>query len=871
MIAILVVSFLVFSASMSSDKWWVEFNSHLRTLHRYKKGCRFCKEGSCYTDFGNALAQAALIEWQKQWSTMPARVQDAHLLWMFHGERCPSNSASVVRSESSTALAPVVSSDPDTFAQERIPTSPLTSDTESERQPPRKVTRIEQTRIDTSPESASGSGQESPRKARKPQQRNDTSASRIDTSPESEWSSSLFSDSGEDAPTSKLQGPRAPYKGGKRRRAQYALSFLGVLVCLKAAMALMRVGQERLDRVRDGRPDGRRDRPQLPGKMTASVWHFLWRLYHSVGEGMPDKFDFAQQDAQTMVIVARGNRCKKPLHRSITAEDVDVEADMVPQGSVNTGEEEVRAIAAHAMHVECMRTPAEAVITGPGLFVGPRRYLPPGKRIHLYWEYTAWCTAWCKPVASFATFLRAFGKCDHVLRFRKVGQHAVCHTCTDYKQQLRKARLPQERQRLLEGYTTHILHQWLDRQVYGNAMTASLDCRRLLESGMLLIKLALSVSMICAIADGADQARFKVPRVIQQTKEIEKLYRPALHVQGVWAHGFGYHLAVMDADMKHDTNNNIEVISRLLQQIYETHGALPRGLHLQQDNTSRECKNSMILRWAIKLVALAVFEWVSLNYLITGHTHENLDATFGQLAVKLSAHKFDDDKELVELLLKLTGDIGVDTHSKRGSLAYKLDEAAEWKAWWEEIHTHFSQLTGPQAPHVFKVCKRRDLGKMDHKEARTQTDPLPSNFVPSGDDVVVVIRAYMHSRDVLQVFTAWPACRCGSALRTQPAARSVHARRAMSDNDRDKFLKSARAVHEKRGISDKARDYLIGWAQGTLRRNRRPESYPFLEHRVGGSDSQGRPVQLPHAPAIRPVQVSGLAGGAAAHGRRVRG
>ena len=83
----------------------------------------------------------------------------------------------------------------------------------------------------------------------------------------------------------------------------------------------------------------------------------------------------------------------------------------------------------------------------------------------------------------------------------------------------------------------------------------------------------------------------------------------------------------------------------------------------------------------------------------------------------------------------------------------------------------------------------------------------------------------------------------------------------MSANDRDKFLKSARAVHEKRGISDKARDYLIGWAQGTLRRNRRPESYPFLEHRVGGSDCQGRPVQLPHAPAIRPVRVNGLAGG----------
>ena len=71
--------------------------------------------------------------------------------------------------------------------------------------------------------------------------------------------------------------------------------------------------------------------------------------------------------------------------------------------------------------------------------------------------------------------------------------------------------------------------------------------------------------------------------------------------------------------MKHDTNNNVEVISRLIEQIYQTHGGLPKGLHLQQDNTCMECKNQKLLKWAIKLVALGVFKWITLSYLTTAH------------------------------------------------------------------------------------------------------------------------------------------------------------------------------------------------------------------------------------------------------------
>ena len=305
-------------------------------------------------------------------------------------------------------------------------------------------------------------------------------------------------------------------------------------VCVAAGLRLMRVGAPRLARVLAGREDGRKHRPQLPGKQTASVWQFLWRVYHNVAEGMPDKFDFANPDAKTMVLAVMG-RSKASLPPS-ARDGPDTEEDSSDE---NSGEKVTRAIAAHAMHLESRRNPADLTALGPGMFQGPLRFLPPGKKIHLYWEYMAWSNHWNKPMASWRTFQRAFGKCRHCLRFRKIGQHAVCQVCTTLKARLRTTKLPKDRHAVLEEYTEHVLRQWCDRQVYANATSVSLECRRLLQDGVCFARMAHSVSQVCMIVDGMDQAKFRLPRILKKSKGVEKLIRPALHVQGAWAHGFG--------------------------------------------------------------------------------------------------------------------------------------------------------------------------------------------------------------------------------------------------------------------------------------------------------------------------------------------
>ena len=72
---------------------------------------------------------------------------------------------------------------------------------------------------------------------------------------------------------------------------------LGKQVCFQAARGFLGVGLSRLSRIKDGHSDGQSDgtkraRGANATPVMASLLQFLRQLYHSVGEGMPDKFSF---------------------------------------------------------------------------------------------------------------------------------------------------------------------------------------------------------------------------------------------------------------------------------------------------------------------------------------------------------------------------------------------------------------------------------------------------------------------------------------------------------------------------------------------------------------------------------------------------
>ena len=318
-------------------------------------------------------------------------------------------------------------------------------------------------------------------------------------------------------------------------------------------------------------------------------------------------------------------------------------------------------------------------IIGPGANAGPMRFLPPAKKVHLWWEYRQVQAQQGLEAASWPTFWRALRqmKVAKLLRIRKTGCHAKCTECEGYKRDLRSGILAlSARAQTMDRYTAHIVQQWLDRQVYENMQDLSRSCFSALREGYMWQASALASSVLSVIEDGMDQAKFRVPRVLTRSHAFERLLRPALHVQGIWAHGGGYQLAVSDSDVCKDTNSNVEVLCRLLNDLYAKFRTLPLGLHLQLDNTSRENNNQKMLRFVIMLVAKKVFRWVCLSYLVTGHTHSGLDVTFGQLAVKLSLKEFSTDMEVVDLLARFAKELGVDAASQAAAKCYKLDEVA---------------------------------------------------------------------------------------------------------------------------------------------------------------------------------------------------
>jgi hypothetical protein len=536
-------------------------------------------------------------------------------------------------------------------------------------------------------------------------------------------------------------------------------------------------------------------------------------------------------DAKTLVVDATG--AKKPgaktetAAKTVTDDNDSDDSDLDPQ---QQAEDQERAIAAAALYAETSMAPSQSIQYGPGMLNGPLRFLPPQKRIHLYWEYVGWCQAseTKGQPASLNTFLRAYRAGSNKLRIRKAGTHALCDKCLALKQAIRGALCPNARKEAMERYTEHILRQWLDRQIYWHAQSLSCQLRTALTMGQKMESLARNASQACLIVDGIDQAKFRIPRVLEKGHSLDKLLRPALHVQGAWCHGFGYHLAVSDADMKKDTNNNVEVIARMLSALSVAHGCLPASLHLQQDNTSRECKNQNIVKWAAKVVALGVFESVTLSYLITGHTHENIDGTFGQLTVKLSASEFSDDKEVLRILQGLLRDLGIDAGSRAAAMAYKLDEAANWVEWWSELDLCLSSLTGPDAPHWFRVCRLRDLGLAAGETDVPRTSPPGMTPHENPHDVVMTVKDRMASSKVDQVVRLVPAETCMGLRIIQPEG--THERRPGGLDVKRNIIRVAKELRDKGSLKAEAADYLIGWAQGSREKEPRPQAYEFLSN-----------------------------------------
>ena len=225
-----------------------------------------------------------------------------------------------------------------------------------------------------------------------------------------------------------------------------------------------------------------------------------------------------------------------------------------------------------------------------------KRWLPPGHIREYFEQYLG--TQDSEPKVHFSTFWRIwYEEFGSILVFRAASNHAMCATCVKHKLLIRGFAGHMAARRLqVEHYSAHLQSQYLDRLCYWD-LRAQSRLRNSLE--------------VTIIVDGADQAKFQYPRSdLFRSKDLQGFIRPRAHIAAALMHGRGILFTVSPADLRKDANASIELIACCLQQLSKEMDLKKVTLHLQSDNTSREVKNNVCLRFLASLVChgfLAVF------------------------------------------------------------------------------------------------------------------------------------------------------------------------------------------------------------------------------------------------------------------------
>lgn len=175
----------------------------------------------------------------------------------------------------------------------------------------------------------------------------------------------------------------------------------------------------------------------------------------------------------------------------------------------------------------------------------------------------------------------------------------------------------------------HLNRQHKDRQQYYAARARSR-----------LGATTLGECEVTAILDSMGAQRYCWPRSrAMASKEFGSFHRPPLTSTTLMIHGHLVLVALSHNVVTAGSARTAEILCAGLTKLSTKLDYRSVWLNLQADNCSREVKNVGCLRLLAMWIALHKLRGAELNFLSSGHSHEDIDQLFNLMACYIERHK----------------------------------------------------------------------------------------------------------------------------------------------------------------------------------------------------------------------------------------
>lgn len=229
-----------------------------------------------------------------------------------------------------------------------------------------------------------------------------------------------------------------------------------------------------------------------------------------------------------------------------------------------------------------------------------------------------------------------------------------------------------------------------------------------------LVKVAgeLPHLFLSIVIDGMDNKKAECPRVRSDalfSKDVDNAGKPLKtrlvggHVQGRGFFGFWIY-----PYFKQGGSGCATLLHRIISKVLRgSGGTLPRILLIHMDNTCKENKNNLVIKYLAFLVFHGVFDEVRILFLLVGHTHTIIDQRFSVITRELSARDAYTLPQLLQHVGKLAFGLSSDLNYQQ-----QVKQSLDWEWLNADDLSWFFQgfatkvIEGQKhAIHSIRICK----------------------------------------------------------------------------------------------------------------------------------------------------------------------